>query len=124
MAKGIKLPARAKAGRLELLGGDAYVEQLITTGLGDCESINPWNQKGLGEFMIFAVNDTEIEGEIRERVKSIFGSLERDQLARLAGGRSIKFVSKDGDKKMFIEYDNLENGERREIEVPLPPSGG
>lgn len=124
MAKGIRLPARAKAGRLELLGGDAYIEQLINTGLGDGESINPWNRNGLGEFMIFAVNDTEIEGEIRERVKGIFKSLERDQLARIAGGKAIKFVSDGGDKKLFLEYENMENGERREIEVPLPPAGG
>lgn len=124
MAKGIRLPTRTKAGRLELLGGDAYIEQLINTGLGDGESINPWNRNGLGEFMIFAVNDTEIEGEIRERVKGIFKSLERDQLARIAGGKAIKFVSDGGDKKLFLEYENMENGERREIEVPLPPAGG
>jgi hypothetical protein len=107
-----------------MLGGDAYVEQLISTGLGDGESINPWNNPGLGEFMLFAVNAEGIEGEIRQRVKSIFASLERDQLARLGGGKAIKFVSKGGDKTMFVEYENMENGERREIEVPLPPAGG
>ena len=35
MAKGIRLPARVKAGRLEKLGGDDYIEQLISTGLGE-----------------------------------------------------------------------------------------
>ena len=123
MARGLKLPTRVSAGRLEMLGGDAYIEQLLAIGLGDGESTNPWNQKGLGEFMIFALNDAEIEGEIRERVKGIFSSLERDQLARLAGGRAVRFSNQGSEKKMFIEYDNLENGERRELEVSLPPGG-
>jgi hypothetical protein len=69
MAKGIRLPARAKAGRLELLGGDEYIEQLIRTGLGEPDSENPWNVNGLGEFMIYDINDSRSPSWPRARAR-------------------------------------------------------
>lgn len=119
MAKGIKLPLRAVNGRLELLGGDAYIEQLIFTALGSGESDNPFQDIGLGEFMIFDLNDKMTEGHIAERVRAVFATLERDQLARL---EELSFKSVEGDKKMHLGYENLETGKRDDIEVPLPPS--
>lgn len=125
MAKGIRLPARAQAGRLELLGGDEYIEQLIRVGLGEPDSENPWNVNGLGQFMIFDINDAQLESEIRPRVEAIFRSLKRDQLAELGkGAGALKFTQdSEGERKLRIEYKNLENGSRRILEVPAPSGG-
>jgi hypothetical protein len=116
MATGIRLPTRVKNGRLELLGGDNYIRQLVETAMGDSESENPFQDVGLGEFMIFDVNDPLSEGEIRDRVERAFDSLERDQLARLS---SIEFDRVGGEARMFLEYEDLETGKRPTIEVPL-----
>lgn len=123
-ATGIALPLTVVKGRWRKASGDDYVEQLIHTSLGCGDSENPFQDIGLGEFMIFAINDEAIEGEIKKRVEAGFRSLERDQLARLARrSRQLKFAQRDGEKIMFLEYENIETGERREIEVPLPPAG-
>lgn len=121
MAKGIKLPTSAKNGRLELLGGDAYIEQLIAVALSDGESDNPFQDIGLGEFMIFDINDPLPDGVIRERVRAAFATLEHDQLAKL---ERVEFTTSGAEKMMAIWYKNLETGRRDELEVPLPPSGG
>jgi len=117
MARGIELPTRAVNGRLKLLSGDQYVDQLVLTALGDGDSDNPFQDLGLGEFMIFGINDALGEGEIRARVRSAFTLLEADQLAQL---QQVSFESRAEEKIMFLEYINLETGKRRELEVPLP----
>ena len=125
MAQGIKLPARAKAGRLELLGGDDYIEQLIRVGLGSPDSDNPWNTSGLGEFMIHGINDSQLDSEIRPKVEAVFRSLQRDQLAELSKKPgALKFThNAEGERSLEIAYRNLENGSRRILEVPAPEGG-
>lgn len=119
MARGIQLPTNAINGRLKLLSGDAYIDQLVRTALGDGDSDNPFEDLGVGEFMIFGVNNSQQDGEIRAKVESVFTSLESDQLAQL---KSINFESEGHEKIMFLEYINLETGQRQELEVPLPES--
>lgn len=123
MAQGIRLPLEAKNGRLRLLSSDAYIEQIIVTALGDNESENPFQNIGLGEFMIFGINDSYTESEIRERVEQIFESLETDQLATLDSEDKALTFKRDkgtGRLKMFLNYTNLETQEQNEIEVPIP----
>lgn len=118
MATGIKVPLRAINGRLEKLGGDAYIEQLIMTGLGDCQSENPFQDIGLGEFMIFGINDDRSTSDIRTRIAQVFALLEADQLAKL---ERLTFEEEDGhEKKAHLTYVNIETQERHEIEVPIP----
>ena len=117
MARGIELPTRAVNGRLKLLSGDAYIEQLVMVALGDNDSENPFQEIGLGEFMIFGINDAQEDGEIRMKVKRVFSLLEADQLARL---KTLSFETSGSDKLMFLDYINLETGQRREVEVPIP----
>lgn len=117
MAQGIKLPLRSKNGRLVLASGDTYIEQLIATAMGSGDSDNPFQDLGLGEFMLFEINDELTEGEIRARVIAAFETLERDQLARL---ESLSFSSENEEKFMQLNYRNLETGRREELNVPIP----
>lgn len=123
MAQGIRLPLQTKNGRLQLLSGDAYIEQLLFTALGDNESENPFQDIGLGQFMIFGINDSYTEAEIRERVEQIFEALEADQLAKLDDDeQALRFERKRGTGKLFlhVSYTNLETQEQNDIEVPIP----
>lgn len=125
MARGIKSPIETKNGRMVLLGEDDYIEQLVFTGLGDGDSENPFQDVGLGEFMIFAINNDQTDGEIRERIVAVFAELEADQLARLEDpSTSIIFKDDTGEtgqeRSAEIEYINMETQERRSLEVPLP----
>lgn len=119
MARGIRLPMKAKNGRLVMLGGDAYIEQLIFAALGNNDSENPFQDIGLGEFMIFGINDRLTEGQIRKRVVAAFDTLRRDQLATL---EELTFESVEEEKMMVIGYRNLETGKREAVEVPIPPA--
>ena len=123
MAQGIQLPLIAKNGRLKLLEGDAYIAQLISVALGDNESQNPFQDIGLGEFMIFGMNDSYTEAEIREKVREVFESLETDQLAKLETDDKAISFERDvaaGTLSMFVSYVNLETQEQQELEVPIP----
>ena len=117
MAKGIKLPTRVVKGRIALLGGDDYIAQLVLTALGDGESENPFQDLGLGERMIFDINDDITQAEIKQRVEIALAPLERDRLARF---ERLRFESDGAQKKMFLQYKNLETDERDEVEVPIP----
>lgn len=124
MAKGIALPAKTINGRLQMLGGDDYISQLVMTMLGRSDSDNPFQDIGLGDWMIFDINDRMTEGEIRERVVAGFKSLEVDQLARLDNPqKDITFIRVDGTGELYMDlvYENMETQERVELEVAIPP---
>ena len=116
MARGIELPTRAKNGRLRLLAGDEYIRQLVITAMQPGDSENPFQDLGIGEDMIFEINDDLLEGEIRARAERVFTILDRDQLARL---ESLRFERENGDLTMFVDYVDLETGERIQG-VPVP----
>lgn len=125
MAQGPKLPLEIKNGRLVLLSGDDYIEQLVMVALLGGYSENPFQTLGLGDFMIFAINDSLTEGEIRQAIESVFEMLEKDQLAKLKNPDDVQMTREDDTGKMYAEisYTNMETQERSEIEVPIPPVG-
>jgi hypothetical protein len=121
MAQGATIPAKVVNGRLQKLSGNEYIRTLLMLAFGEGQSDNPFQDLGLGEFMIFGINDAETEGEIRPRVERMFDSFERDQLARLdSPADDIEFFQAEGDKFMIVRYWDLETQERIEIEVPIP----
>jgi hypothetical protein len=127
MAKGIKVPTEVKDGRLVALDGDDYIEMLVSIAMGSGDSENPFQDLCLGEFMIYAINDGQPDGEIKQRVTGLFDSLEGDQLARLESQEDLKIVKGVGDeaasKFMELSYVNMETGERRDLRVPIPSGG-
>lgn len=121
MAQGIKLPLEIKNGRLVKLSGDEYIDQLLRIAFIGMESENPFQSLGLGEWMIFGLNDAMTEGEISEKIISIFESFQRSQLARLQNpDEDIVFRRADGELSVEIDYINMETQERSEMEVPIP----
>lgn len=121
MAQGIAIPLRVRNGRLAKLSGDDYIDQLVRTALKGLESDNPFQTPGLGEFMVFGVNDHMSEGEIREKVIAIFESFRLDQLARLDNPESdVTFEHVGEEMVMHLSYRNLETQERTETSVPIP----
>jgi hypothetical protein len=121
MATGISLPVTTNQGRMVLVSGDEYIEQLVKTALLGSESDNPFQDIGLGEFMLFGINDGMQEAEIRERVVRIFVLLKRDQLARIdEPNTDIVFTRDAGDLYMQLAYINMETQERREIDLTVP----
>jgi len=128
MAQGLKIPLETANGRLKLLTGDDYIQQLVMTALGDGDSENPFQDLGLGEFMIFGINDDLSDGQIREKTIRLFTLLERDQLAKLGDPQTDIFFEEDKglagvERKMNVLYINMETQERAELEVPIPPTG-
>lgn len=124
MAQGIQLPMQVKNGRVRKLAGDDYIDQLVRCALLGMDSDNPFQTVGLGEFMIFGINDVMAQGEIRERVVLIFESLKADQLAKLRDPEEdLVFTQKGEELWMDLAYINMETQERVELSVPVPPSG-
>ena len=122
MATGIRVPVATKNGRVVLLSRDGYIQQLLFIGLGEGDSENPFQNLGLGEFMIFDINDEPTEGEIKERMIAIFASFEADQLAKLEDPAvDLVFSETEGEKQLDLTYTNMETQERVDVEVPIPP---
>lgn len=124
MARGLEIPIKISNGRMIKKSGDDYIKQLVMTALRSGQSENPFQDLGLGGFMIFGLQDGATQAQIREKTISVFESLETDQLARLdSPSKDIQFEVDDADLKMTIKYRNMETQERDEIEVPIPTGG-
>ena len=119
MPQGIKLPSQVKNGRLVLISGDEYIQQLVINALGDRDCDNPFVLDGIDESMIFQLNTAELQAQLRRRIEAIFEVLDAEQLARLA---NLTFESKGPDLIANIEYTNLETGIRTAFFAPA--SGG
>lgn len=117
MPSGIALPLRAVAGRLQRRVGTEYVKQLVEAALGDDETSNPFQQDlALGESFLFRPTAVA-EGEFRARVKAAFAELERDELARLIGVATRQQPG-TGQIVAVVEWEDMESGQRDEVEVP------
>jgi len=87
-------------------------------GNGDSDNAFQWGI-GLGESMIFGINDPLSEGDIRQRALRALKSLEIDQLAEFS---DLSFRTEGAEKFMDLGYNNLETGARIEVEIPLNTS--
>jgi hypothetical protein len=124
MAQGIQIPLKTNNGRLQKLSGDDYIDLLIRVALIGAESENPFQTLGLGEWMIFGINDAMAEAEIREKVVLIFEAFKADQLAKINDpSTDITFDHNEGDMLMNVSYINMETQERVELDVPIPDGG-
>ena len=120
VARGIRLPVSIKHGRIALVSGDEYIRQLMVVAFGDCESDNPFEDLGLGEGMIFGVNDSMTEGEIIARIEMIMEDFAENGLASLIPSDPPTFEKREGELFMELPYINLETQESDVLDLPIP----
>lgn len=123
MASGIRVPLAASDGRLAISFGEEYIKQLVFVALGEGDSANPFQDLGVGEFMIFGIAGDKLDGEIKKRVTMAFDQLEESQLAALDSEDDIVITREGSEQYVEITYTDLETGARPLIEVPIPPAG-
>lgn len=118
MAQGIAVPAQVTdGGRLKLVKDDEYVQQLVFTALGDGDSENPFQPDlGLGDGMVFQLNDRREQARVKYRIERAFKSLESRLLAKLPASRAISFVETvEGELEVVVRYLNMETEDEGEM---------
>jgi len=116
--KGIENPIVIdKKGGVKVVEGDGYIRSLLRTALGSGESNNPFQDIGLGEFMIFDIDGQEIQDLILGKINDIFDEFRELELADLAvTDDNLKFSKNtNGQIELDLHYINLETDEIREF---------
>lgn len=112
MATGYSSPLRKdKGGRLKLTSGGLHLAELLMSALGDGTSDNPFQEPGLGEFMIFQIPQEQIFSQVADRIRIIFESFEDDELAKLQDSPANlqgKEGTEPGTWEMQVLYIDLE----------------
>lgn len=129
MTVGLKIPVGPdKQGRAKTVDGVEYTKQTIITSLRNCESRNPFQDLGLGNTMIFDINDETTTTRIVIRIEEIFASLEIQEIAKLGSSstkQAIEFETiKEGELDVIIRYIDLEVNRPEEITLNLPSDFG
>lgn len=122
MSQGTQTPWKADSlGRVVLVENDDYIRDIIGIALGSGDSENPFQDIGLGEEIIFSVNDFVTEATVRRRVEDIFRDLETNGLARLVKPNGVTFPGTDVEGEMFvvIKFINLETDRVDEVAFRL-----
>jgi len=130
MAKGIAFPFSASYGKgIELDGGTSYIESLVLVALGRCPSDNPFQDLGIGDEIIFAnLNDGFARGWAERKIRGIFKSFRRQELAELV---DLKFEDgvqdptrpsqgQEAELTAVITYIDLEHDSEQELKVGFP----
>ena len=112
MAVGYSSPMRKdKGGRLRLTRGGLHLAELLAAALGDGSSDNPFQEPGLGEFMVFDLPLEQVFSEVAQKIQEIFNGLEEEELARLddrPDNLTTKEGSQEGEWEMLVQYIDLE----------------
>lgn len=112
MAGGFSSPMQASSkGRLVLSTGDQHIAELLGVAFGDGESNNPFQELGLGEYMIFDSPNEELFQDVTVKIKEIFDSFEVAEIAKLQereDNLSIEPGVGEGAWEMRVYFINLE----------------
>lgn len=125
---GLALPFSANGrGGLALVDGDDQLAKIIGLGLNNLDSENPFNEQenlGLGDQMIFAVNDNALQAALRRSVLLLFRRLQLENRAQLSKGSPTFTIDKDTQTlTMHIKYINLETNKPEEFNQRFGPDG-
>lgn len=112
MAQGFSVPMRAdNKGRVILPSGDQHLAELFAVAFGSGDSDNPFQEPGLGEYMIFENATEELFQDITVKVREIFGAFEDEELAKLQdreNNLTIGVGAEEGTWEMLVYFINLE----------------
>lgn len=120
MATGLALPVGPGPwGGLRLARGDEQDRNILALILGSDENDNAFQQGiGVGESMIFDINDPIARADILARVRRVFDKFER--LKRFALREdTLRWSSADGEMVLEFMYVNLESDDERLFRRPF-----
>lgn len=123
MPKGLALPLDVNSlGRATVVSGSEQLGKLLIIAIQPCSSDNPFQDLGLPENLIFDINSPTLHGKLNLAIQNIFASFEKEGRARL---RSVNFenVSETQELKVFVEYQDLETMQEKEVALMLPRIG-
>lgn len=121
--RGIALPFQADGrGRLVTIDRDAELSKIINMQLQNMESNNPFQDLGLGEEMIFAVDNDDLQSDLRRRINEIFRQLQLQDRARLEKPPVFSLTA-EGELEVAISYIDLETNKIDEFTRVFPGGG-
>ena len=116
MPVGFRLPVGASnSGGMHLEDGDENDRKIIAIALGSDDNENAFQQDvGLGDFMVFAVDDPEIRGKIMNRIRRIFKRFEAQKRFKLFPS-TVRWLTDDesGEVTLEFKYLNIESDEEK-----------
>lgn len=109
MATGLAVPVRVGAnGGSVTVSDDDYAKQTLEIGLSGHYNANAFQQDtGLGEGMIFGLDDVSLRAAILRRLYDLFDVWESQRLFRLMR-ETIKWAAAAGQLFLEFKYVNLE----------------
>jgi len=123
MATGLTYPISVdELGRAPTVSGSEQLKKLIMIALQPCSSENAFQNLGISERVIFAINAPNLKALLDRDIRRIFKTFERDKRAKV---RNINFEvdSLNQELKVFITYQDLETTRDEDIVLILPASG-
>lgn len=125
MPRGLALPVRvAPWGGVLLIEGDDNDHKIIALALGSDDNENAFQQDiGLGESMIFDVNDPQLRGRIVAKIRAIFRRFETQKRYRLLGETMRWNPGEAGELTLEFKYINLESDETKTFSRSYRGSG-
>jgi hypothetical protein len=116
MARGLYMPVGVNpSGGAALIDGDDNDAKIIKMALSSDNNENAFQQDiGLGESMVFDLNDQALRAKIRRRLLKIFENFERQKRYKLKKD-TIKWEENTVDQELALtfKYVNLESDEEK-----------
>lgn len=118
MATGLRIPVGASpSGGAALVGGDDNDTKIIKTALSSDDSENAFQQDiGMGESMVFNLNDPVLRAKIRRRLVQIFANFQTQKRFKLLKN-TIEWTEDSVAQELILEfkYLNLESDEEKPL---------
>jgi hypothetical protein len=116
MPRGLALPVRvAPWGGLLTVEGEDNDKKIIALALASDDNENAFQQDiGLGEAMVFDINDAQLRGRVMGKLRSIFRRFETQKRYRLLS-ETLRWAEGDGELTLTFKYHNLETDEIRDF---------
>lgn len=124
MSTGLAIPVRvSSSGGFAKSSGEDHDKDIIWAALGSDENENAFQQDlGLGDAMIFEINDQEFRAKMSERLRVIFARFERLKRYRLLE-ETIDWTDVPGEQIVFFKYVNLESDKVQDFQKSLASLG-
>jgi hypothetical protein len=109
----------SKRGGLKIAKSGRHIAGLFNVALQSGDSTNPFQNPGLGEWMIFGLLDETTFTPVQDRVREIFDDFEEQELAILQKrpDNLTVFQTDEGEAAMLVYAVNLETNDSFSLSV-------